>query len=461
MKSQFDYPEPPLFLQSPLTHIGIFELSSDAVIAMDKHLYYTYLNKKAGELLHLDPAYLVGKWIWNVFPDAIGSDVYQAFNKATVEQKNSTLTAYYPPFDLWLDYHLYPSPEGLSVVIRNVTEQTKSSKEITDYKHALNQSSIISVTDQNGIITHVNENFCKNSKFSEFELIGQDHRILNSGYHSNAFMEDLRATIAAGKIWKGEICNKAKDGSLYWEDTTIFPFLNENKRPYEYLAIRADITERKNKEIELQDVRDEERAEMAREIHDELGQQLTGIKMDLSWISKKMPIQEDNEVRLKVNGTLDLLDATIRTVRKIATELRPGILYDLGLVAAIKWQAVEFQKRSGIPTNFISNLPEFNGSPTVAIGLFRICQESLTNIARYAEANNVAVTLQENEDNALSLVIADDGKGFHPDRVGRTKKTLGLLGMKERTIMMGGEFGIASEPGGGTIISVTIPSSIS
>jgi signal transduction histidine kinase len=122
---------------------------------------------------------------------------------------------------------------------------------------------------------------------------------------------------------------------------------------------------------------------------------------------------------------------------------------------------VEFQKRSGVPTNFISNLPEFNGSPTVAIGLFRICQESLTNIARYAEANNVVVTLRENEDNALSLVIADDGKGFHPDRVGRTKKTLGLLGMKERTIMMGGEFGIASEPGGGTIISVTIPSSIS
>ncbi len=147
---------------------------------------------------------------------------------------------------------------GASNIGRNITERKlaeeklqRSLKDISDYKYALDESSILAITDQKGIIRHVNNNFCKISKYTEAELIGQDHRIINSGYHSPVFIRNLWVTIANGKIWKGELKNKAKDGTYYWVDTTIVPFLDKLGKPYQYVAIRADITERKLAEESL------------------------------------------------------------------------------------------------------------------------------------------------------------------------------------------------------------------
>ncbi|HEY5407119.1 MAG TPA: PAS domain S-box protein [Ginsengibacter sp.] len=133
------------------------------------------------------------------------------------------------------------------VRLRNKTEQAlkKSLKETSDYKYALNESAIVSITDEKGIIKHVNDNFCKISRHTRGELLGQDHKIVNSGYHTKEFMRELWQTLQEGKVWRGELKNKAKDGSLYWVDTIIVPFLSETGKPYQYLALRSDITPRK------------------------------------------------------------------------------------------------------------------------------------------------------------------------------------------------------------------------
>ena len=204
----------------------------------------------------------------------------------------------------------------------------------------------------------------------------------------------------------------------------------------------------------LQYVREEERTRIAREVHDELGQALTGLKLDMSWLASKLG-KNAKPVQQKVKTMVDHIDATIQTVRRIATELRPGILDSLGLVAAMEWQANEFHNRTGIPCVVTTTLDETIWDQDITTVFFRIYQETLTNIIRHANATRVTVRLdQDNE--TLIMTVADNGRGISEEEMA-SSRSLGLVGMRERAMLIGGELTLQGAPGQGTTVTLKVP----
>ena len=203
----------------------------------------------------------------------------------------------------------------------------------------------------------------------------------------------------------------------------------------------------------LQRVREEERTEVSREIHDELGQALTGLKLDVAWMKSRLP--RDHEMMEQCTSVIQRIDQTLTAVRRIATSLRPSVLDQLGLAAALEWQGQEFRTRTGIEvameiSTTSSPIPDDLGSSA-----FRILQESLTNVARHARATHVTIRLEQT-DTRLTLEVSDNGIGASPGYSDGTK-SLGVIGMRERALACGGEFSIGRRAEGGTTVLLSVP----
>jgi signal transduction histidine kinase len=203
----------------------------------------------------------------------------------------------------------------------------------------------------------------------------------------------------------------------------------------------------------LQSVREEERTRIARAIHDELGQTLTGLKMDVAWLQSHLDPQQP-ALLAKTQVMSRLIDTTIQMVRRISTELRPGIL-DLGLVATIEWQLQEFQARTGIESKLISAPEETMLDDDGSTAVFRILQEILTNVTRHAQATQVEVMLEETAA-FLTLQVVDNGRGITASEID-SPRSIGLLGMRERARLRTGEVQFHGTPGQGTTVTVRLP----
>ncbi len=228
--------------------------------------------------------------------------------------------------------------------------------------------------------------------------------------------------------------------------------INERKQAEERL--RTSHEQLRSLSAHLESVREEERTRMAREIHDELGQILTALKIDLSWLTKRFAKGQESLLE-KTESMYELVDTAIQTVQRIAAELRPGVLDDLGLTAAIEWQAGEFEKLTEIKYEFSSNPKDIVLDQDRSTAIFRIFQETLTNVVRHANATKVKVSLKE-EVGKIVLSIRDNGKGIGKKQIS-DPKAFGLVGMRERARFWGGEVKISSTLGKGTTVAVSIP----
>lgn len=583
----------------------VFERITDAFVALDINWCYTYMNKKAGEIFQRNPVDMIGKNFWGELPESIDHPFYKAFHAAMENQQPMQVQQYYALYDRWFDNHIYPSPDGLSVFFRDITEQKKSDEKILlsevrllkvqhigkfgywhqdinsdtvwaskeamliygfgneegELQRATIASCIIYVDKVKeatvNLVEHGKEynidirinpadgspmkyistlaDLEKNEKGEPVRIVGTlqditERKLAEENFKSSeiryrrlfqaakdgililnadtGLIEDVnpylcemlrytREEVLGKELWeiglyKDIAANKeaflelkktkyekhdnlpllTKEGQPIWVEF-VSNVYEESSRMVIQCNIR-NITDRKKAadEIEhstkqlreltahLQTILEEERKRIAREIHDELGQQLTAIKMDLVWMDKKIP--EDIKVaeaiipvKSKLKNLISLVDGSNESVRKILNELRHGILEDNGLLEALEWQGNQFTEVAGIPVKFSTKEVSLVLSEEIANCLFRLYQESLTNIARHAQATKVITSVKIKKENII-LIVEDDGKGFDVNAL-QNKKSFGILGMKERVFSLHGKFELLSSKGKGTTIEISLP----
>ena len=359
------------------------------------------------------------------------------------------------------DYLLKDRLTRLPGAIDAALKQKKIEKEIADYKYALDQSSIVSITDSKGIIKYANENFCKISGYANDELLEKDHRIVRSGYHSKDFINYLWTTISKGRIWRNEFCNKAKDGSLYWVDATVVPFMNENGKPFKYLAINNDITSKKLMEQELIDqknkeqkkiirailqAQEKERDYMGKELHDNVNQILAGMRMYLSMAGK------DAHTKNLINYPIELLDTAIHEIRLLsARNVTPQ--KNIKLKDLIELLVANINNAPTIKAVLSYNVQDAELDDELKLNVYRIIQEQVNNIMRHADARNVNISARE-DSGTLEVIVKDDGKGFG---VNQKRDGIGIANMMSRVESFNGKMVIKSDFGQGCMISMIIP----
>ena len=340
-------------------------------------------------------------------------------------------------------------------------------KELEDFRYALDQSAIVATTDVSGVIRHVNDKFCEISGYSREELLGQDHRLINSGHHPKSFIRTLWRTIASGNVWRGEICNRAKTGQLYWVDTTIVPFLDARGKPYQYVAIRYDITERKQAQQALVDQASLTRlGEMAAVVAHEVRNPLAGLRGALQILSQRLQAERaEHGIILEMIKRLDVLNDRVNDMLRYAkprspqsarVPLRP--LLDATLELARRDQTMSALEVA------------VEGDGVAAFGDAEMLREVFLNLLLNAgqamEGRGVVRLVLEGGPSAVVRVI-DSGPGISDELLERvfepfftTKRAgtgLGLAIVRRLLELQGGNVEVESTGPAGTTIRVALP----
>ena len=371
----------------------------------------------------------------------------------------------------------------------NAAALERSLKELADIKFALDQSTIIAITDQRGIITFVNDQFCRIAKYSRDELLGQDHRIINSGYHSKDFIRDLWTTIASGKVWKGELKNRASDKTIYWVDTTIVPFLNSDGKPYQYVAIRHDITQLKLAEDQIrQQAAELQRAaqlsligELAAGLAHEIKNPLAGIQGAVDILIRRREATDPEREALEgVRHQVERIDATVRALldrarprghrptRISLTEVtqRAVNLASAQLTGKAAWDSrvrLEFAP----PANDIVLSADAAQIEDAVLNLIINAIEAIAGDGQVEVTIRRAENADEESGEEAVIEVSDNGRGINREDLARifnpffTKTEggtgLGLPAVRRIARLHGGRIEVKSVPGEGSTFTLHLP----
>jgi PAS domain S-box-containing protein len=340
-------------------------------------------------------------------------------------------------------------------------------KELEDFRYALDQSAIVAITDVTGLIRYANDKFCDISKYSRGELLGQDHRILNSGYHPKEYIRELWRTIASGRVWRGELRNRAKDGTIYWVDTTIVPFLNDRGKPYQYLAIRYDITARKLVEQQLVNQASLARlGEMAAVVAHEVRNPLAGLRGALQILSGRLQHERtEHAIILEMIRRLDALNERVDDMLRYAKPRTPQ--FGKVLLRPLLESTIALVHRDPAMTALSVEVVGDDVAAWGDAGLLReVFLNLLLNAGQAMEGRGtVRVTIAGGGQAAVR--IRDEGPGL-PAELGErifepfftTKRSgtgLGLAIVRRLLELQNGEVTVESSSPKGTAMLVTLP----
>lgn len=439
------------------------------------------VNSSLEQILEISKEEVIGKNILTLSKERISSkninNILPVITELIQGKKNNPVQVKYKNKILEVYTNINLKSEHLTGVIRDITERKRAEIILIESEERYKRITT-------GLTDYLYTVKVKDGKI--VETIHNEACLAITGYSSKNFAEDPylwinmvvpeeREWIASNfmKILEGKDLPPLehriirKDGKIRWISDTAIPKYDSNGVLVSYDGVIKDITDRKRAEEEIkkahdlleqlyihqEEIRENERRAISREIHDELGQSLTALKMDLGWT--KDNVRYNAEVKKKIEDMIDIIGETIEKVQKISSDLRPGLLDDFGLVPAMEWYIQEFEKRAGIKCYFkTEDIQPINEKKNLA--LYRILQESLTNVSRHANAKNVNINLSQVDD-SIVLEIIDDGIGIEQEKI-YSYKSLGLIGIRERVKQFNGNLDITSTRNKQTKIRIIIPS---
>lgn len=462
----------------------LWEISVDGMRLTDEDGIILLVNDSFCKIFEMKKDQLLGKpfsivYAKNEHEAALKSyqrDIRNDEIKTLFERENTLWNERKAWFEFSNSFLTLPDGNKITLsIVKEISKRKKSEIELRESEQKFkmlfnNINDAVFVTQLSkeksyGDFIEVNEIACKRLGYSKEEFLKLSPSAIISQKSIDDFNSFNDRLLKEGHVIF-DIVHRAKDKKLIPVEINSHLFIYNDKPTV--LSIARDITERKEAEerlkrsskllrelaTHLQSIREEERTMIAQEIHDELGQVLTALKIQVSLLANKLNKNQE-PLKQKINSLADMIDSSVESVQRISSKLRPGILDELGLIAAIEWQAEEFEKLTNIKCSLVLPKEEIILERNKTTAIFRIFQEALTNIARHSEANKVVITLFNHQSN-IYLEIQDYGKGITQEQI-KDFKSLGIHGMRERAIVFGGQVSIEGIAGTGTKVKVEIP----